>query len=396
MAGLMVVAVSAVCAADGFMVPRVVEVGEAADVVSSPKQEAVLVFDGQTVQVILRTHFRAGPEEVAWFVPVPAEPTEVVPGRERIFEALHRATVPKFLTVGEGGGKGLGCAAGRSVASHDAVVVKARGTAGIYEYVVLAGRDAAQMVEWLRTNRFAVPAGAEEGFRRYVDAGWHWLAMKVRVEMAEYEAVAPHPVVYTYEDTKLVYPLAISRLMAEGETEVLLYVVAGGRYRVTNWANAALSDVPVALSGIAASGTTYEAGFQRMTDARGGRLFVTECARNLDNVRDRPLLGLITQRDPLASADFPTPFLTRLRAVVSVRAMDQDVVLGPHPTPEESVSNVRYVRAAASGDRPQSGPRLAALMGALALASGLAGSRHRAGRAGAIACIAVACLLVAV
>jgi len=396
---LVVLAVPAVCSADGVMFSPVVrvEAGEAARLVTSPKQEAVLIFDGHTVQVILRTHFHAGPKEVAWFVPVPSKPTDVVAGRDRIFEALHEATVPRFSAITRGSKKGLGCSAGGTAQPvGTTVVVESRGTAGIYEWVVLAGKDAGDLVEWLKTNRFAVPAGAERGFRRYVDEGWHWLAMKVRPELTETPLVAPHPVVYTYEDTKLVYPLAISRLSSAMETEVVLYVLAGGRYMAENWANAPITNIPVALSDTAASGTTYEKKFQRATDERGGRLFVTECARNLDTVGGRSLLGLITQRDPRAVAKPPTPFRTRLRAVVSLRAMDRDVVLVPqHPTGNEWVDNHQYLRVSASGESLGTGLRLAGLTAAVILGLVLVRRERLVCRLAAVGCLVCICLIVA-
>jgi hypothetical protein len=382
--------------ADGFMAPRLVGVGEAAGLVTSPKQEAVLIYDGRTVQVILRTHFHAGPKEVAWFVPVPAKPTDVLPGRDRIFEALHWSTTPRFLVVTRGSKK-PGCAAGGSAEPvGSAVVVEGRGTAGIYAYVVLAGTDAAELVGWLEANQFTVPERAEEGFRRYVDEGWHWLAMKVRPELTDNETVAPHPVVYRYQATTLVYPLAISRLSAAVETEVVLYVLAGRRYMAGNWANATFSDFPLVLSETAPSGTTYEAEFERATDERGGRLFVTEFARDLDTVGGRPLLGLVTQRDPLAAEHPETPFLTRLRAVVSLRAMDRDAVLVPYPAGKEYewVDNAYYLSASAGGG-VEDGFRLVGLAGMLGLALVLVRSRRTAWRVGAALCFATGCIIVA-
>jgi len=380
--------------ADGWMAPRLVSTGEATEVVTSPKKEAVLIFDGRTVQIILRTHFRAGPKEVAWFVPVPATPTDVTAGRDRIFTALHRATVPRFYTF-SGGGKKLGCGSGASRTDQTSVVVESRGTAGIYEWVVLEGKDAGDLVEWLKANRFAVPEGAEQAFRPYVDGGWHWLAMKVRPELSEAETVAPHPVVYTYDDTKLVYPLAISRLSADLETEVVLYVLADGRYRTLNWGSATIDEIAVALSAGAPSGTTYEEGFQRATDERGGRLFVTECARDLDRVGGRPLLGLITQRDPLAVAEPPTPFLTRLRAVVSLRAMDRDVVLVPDPVGDEWVDNHRHVQVSANGAGAEGALRLGGLATFALLGLVLLRQERLVCRVAALGCILGVCLLVA-
>ena len=94
--------------ADGVMISRV-ELGKAADVVSSPKQEAVLIPDGETVTVILRTHFERGPGEVAWLVPVPNEPTHIAQRSDDIFAELDAATTPRFYTESYHGIHGFGC-----------------------------------------------------------------------------------------------------------------------------------------------------------------------------------------------------------------------------------------------------------------------------------------------
>jgi hypothetical protein len=389
---ILLAVVPAAALADGWMAPRLVKTGEATEVVTSPKQEAVLIFDGRTVQVILRTHFRAGPKEVAWFVPVPEAPTDVTAGRDRIFTALHRGTVPRFYTF-SGGGKKLGCSSGASRTEQTSVVVESRGTAGIYDWVVLEGKDVGDLVEWLKANRFAVPEGAEQAFRRYVDGGWHWLAMKVRPELTEAETVAPHPVVYTYEATELVYPLAISRLSAALETEVVLYVLADGRYRPANWADETIVNIPVSRSAAAPSGTTYEEAFLRATDERGGRLFVTECARDLHR-HGRALLGLVTQRDPY---EVTTTYLTRLRAVVSLRAMDRDVRLVPHPEGDDWVTNEFTIRVSAAGDDGDAADavRLAGLGASAVLGLVLLRRKRLVWRVGAIGCLVGACLIVA-
>lgn len=383
--------------ADGFMSPRIVElgIGRSAKMVASPRQEAVLATDGQSVQVILRTHFRAGPEELAWVVPVPAKPTNIDKCDERIFTVLDEGTAPRFRRF-VGGGGGFGCGCGAAAGSADlgpAVVVEETGTAGIFQYVVLSAKRADELTKWLNKNKYYVPIGAERIFERYVQAGWHWLAMRVRPEESDKPTLAPHPVTYTYRDTKLTYPLVISQLSADLTNEIVLYVIGRGRYAAANWANATTTDVTDDLESLrtdaeAASGTNYEKLFQAAAEAEAGRLFVTEYCQGLAHFRNRSdsrdLVSGWLDRG-LAQAMPAGATLTRLRAIMTPKAMDRDVTLVPVAWGE--VENIHHL-ARAGEARP---PAVAfivpvAALGALCLGVCLTKMTGWP-RAGGIACI---------
>jgi len=326
--------------ADGFMTPSVRSVPTAVvmrsgPLVRSPRQEAVLIFDGATVEVILRTHFRAGPDDVAWLIPVPAKPTQVRTREGGLFDQLERDTAPRFFRIersrqawGKGGAGGFGDLFGGAgppqgdgVTVVPPVVVEAAGTAGIFEWVALDARDAGKLVDWLTDNQYAVPHGARPLMERYVQEGWKWLAAKIRPQANDKQQLAPEPLAYTYADQRLVYPLAISRLSADEENEIILYVLADRRYFPGNWGHTTLRRKTIRQV------ADYAPLLRRMAWRRGGYLFITELAFDL-TVLDPSILrrirGVWDLPDPT-----PTPYLTRLRALIKPEAMDRDVVMKP-------------------------------------------------------------------
>lgn len=327
--------------ADGFMMPVITKVGQSPPMVASPRQEAVLATDGKTVQVILRTHFRAGPKELAWIVPVPAKPLRVEKCDEEVFATLERLTAPKFYIVtpsGKGGAFGCGCGAGGTagdVSLPKSVIVVSSGTAGVFKYVVLSATRADELTRWLNDNNYFVPVGARRVFQRYVEEGWHWLAMRIRPEVADKPTLAPHPITYTYRDSKLVYPLEISQLSADLTNEILLYVVGTSRYACANWANATIDAKDLAVESGSPSGTNYEKLFKDISAGERGRIFVTELAARQDvspgyfgYEGDTYWLNHVLDPD-LVKALGPRQTLTRLRAVMTPTAMDRDVALLP-------------------------------------------------------------------
>jgi len=314
---------------DGCYFPYLLKTGKATDLVSSPKQEAVLIADEPDVRVILRTHFTAGPEDLAWVVPIPAKPSEIGPGPD-VFGDLNDATAPLFTILSPRPfGLHLKCGCGAGGPTYETVdrtvVVEAARTAGIFKYVVLSARDTGALEDWLDSHHYAVPDGAADVMERYVQAGWYWLAMRVRPDKAREPTLAPHPVTYTYQAENLTYPMVISRLSAAAQNEIVLYVLSRRRWRCTNWANMTMDELTgdrLVADDTSPSGTTYEALFAAETARQKHHLFVTEFARDIDNVAMRDILDKLVGRDRAVPS-----YLTRLRAIMPPGAMDRDVEL---------------------------------------------------------------------
>ncbi len=293
--------------------------------VSSPRQEAVLCVGDGFVQVILRTHFHAGPEDVAWVVPVPSQPGEIEPFEKTIFDRLDRWTAPHFVFPRTKYGCGCMASVGDRASSGESVRVTGSGTAGIYEWTTLEAADEDALARWLRAHGYVIPEGAATTFRRYL--GWHWLAMRVRPELTGEKTIAPHPVTYRYAATDVVFPLAISRLSADAESEVLLYVYAKERYRCADWGNDRIEESALHYDHETRSRTNYGRLVRLRTEEKGGHVFFTEFAAQF------------------LRAGLPDtgPYLTRLRAVVQRDAMDRDVRLASMGPDAEDVLNTYRV-----------------------------------------------------
>ena len=325
---LMVAAVHA----DGMMTARV---GQSVSLVQSPKQEALIIVNEHTdeIKVSIRTHFRNGPTDLAWVIPVPAIPESVEEGSEDIFRKLEEETAPVFW-VSKRSYLKCGCGAGESLPVRQAVDVVDAGIAGIFDYVVLSASDSVSLEDWLSDNKYRIPSNASPVFRRYVDLGWNWLAIRVRTEVQSQPNLAPHPISYKYRGMNVTYPLAISQLSATDEIEMVLYVLAEHRYGGKNWRNTVLDSEVFSLDSTSPSGTTYESIFRQRTTENGGHLLVTEFAHDLDNIGQRWLLavlwGLDSEDYVLKRRGNPSYcYLTRLRAIVNKDSLDRDVVLVP-------------------------------------------------------------------
>jgi hypothetical protein len=302
------------------------ELGESGPMVSSPRQEAVLMTDGQRVRVILRTHFARGPREVAWVLPVPARPTDIRAEQEGLFEELERETAPRF-TMRHARKSGFACS---SAAEHGGMALDApmkvleTGSAGMYDYAVLSARDGAALRGWLNANGYLMPPGAGQVLDAYTRDNWHWLAMKLRPGDDARPTLAPRPITYTYKDTRLVFPMVISRISAAPRNEIVLYILARQKHEATNWSNATVRPETIEHDHRSPSGTTYEKLFDDLA-RRERHVFVTEYA-NRPHAMPPKLAAATRAFDPVMAQP---GYLTRLRTIIRPDDMDRDILLGP-------------------------------------------------------------------
>ena len=354
--------------ADGCFI-KTTDLGQSKSLVTSPKQEAILATDGQTVQVILRTHFNAGPKELGWVVPVPGVPDDVRKVDDAIFDRLEAMSVPSFtkceenLPEGDGEGPPFGCysrqlstGAFHGVAMRDvslAVRVEKVGVAGIFDFQVVSSERVEDLLQWLEQHNYSPPEGTARAFAPYVAKKWHWLVVRVRAEEASRSTLAPHPITYCYKNRHLVFPLIISSLSAADETEIVLYVVGRDYFGPGNWTSCTCQDIVgwardsalVEQKG-SPSGTNYEDLLRRKARGLAGRLLVTEFAQPWQLFGSSTSMGRrfddVLEPNLVASIG-PRQAITRLRACVRREHMDQDILLEPRPDGKDVFNQIQFI-----------------------------------------------------
>jgi hypothetical protein len=231
----------------------------------------------------------------------------------------------------------IGCSSSPEAAQEIGRITVARtGEAGVYDYTVLAATGTRVLRKWLDEHGYFYPRSSENVFKSYVDRGWHWLAFRLNVKRLEKDIVAPPPIRYTYRGNRCVYPLIISKLSADDNNEIVLYVLSDRRYGCENWENVVVPAGRLKLDRGSASGTNYEEVFRVVTGQGMKHVFVSECAsvlRAFPHDEEDYLTGLVAQGRKLApndtASDSPILGLTRMRAVLRREEMDRDVVLSP-------------------------------------------------------------------
>ncbi len=310
--------------ADGIMFARVQPIpGRPQAAVDTPRQNVAFYVDGREITVVLSTHMVAGPSDVAWLVPVPAEPRNVQPADADFFTRLDEQTSPQFFQAhGYRSDYGCGCASepdAEPMLPTPGVVVHSSGTAGSYAYKVISAPNTAVLTMWLTDNLYYLPTTAVPLLDTYVRRGYYWLAIRLRADARAAGPVAAHPFRYTYTADRVTFPLIISRMNTAGENEVIVHVIGDKSYRPANFPEAQIDTRQLGLDASSTSGTTYEQTLRRSSPA----FFVEFCAY-LAVSRGQPGKSILP---PITGEINERARVTRLHAVLSASQMTQDLEL---------------------------------------------------------------------
>lgn len=242
------IGLAAAALADGCFVPAAAP--DRGVTVTSAAQKAVLLEEHDEEILLLQTTYRGPARRFAWVVPVPSAPREVFTAESAFLDKVFEWTEPRLATWLDeparrvtGGRKGTltaappaaGMAGGAGepgAQQPPPVQVLQRLAVGDYQAIVLAARDSRALENWLRTNRFALPTGAQSVFAEYVQRGWVFVAVKLLDKVAAGQPtiteVAPLGLRFARPRDGLVYPLTISRLSSPPLCSLLLVVISDG------------------------------------------------------------------------------------------------------------------------------------------------------------------------
>jgi hypothetical protein len=231
--------------ADGGYLVRTFE--EKQTRVSSDAQKALIIWEGGTETLHVRSSYRGPAAEFAWVIPVPAPP-KVERSDWKLFTAAEEATRPQIVvTRTRFVGHGCGCST-TAVPDQSGPVetgVRRLDSLDIRELhvEVLAASDAGGFVAWLKTNGYAVSTNAEPVLEDYVQRKFFFVAVRVREAGFWATLKTPGgvvtgeltPLAISFPAAKPFYPLAISAISAAPENELLLLVAAGQRLEAAEY-----------------------------------------------------------------------------------------------------------------------------------------------------------------
>lgn len=247
--------------ADGKFFRRV----DVADEPGIVAQRAVVAFKDGVETLIVQSDVQGDDSTFGWILPLPAEPTSIVPCPPGSLNVLSRIIQPRIaenpksiliLSVLAAMAVIAVCAShlrkrrhpmrtspfrialgvavalvvvvmflptlGHRIGARTAEVLQ-NARAGIYDVTVIRGETAEEITHWLSTNGFACPPSAASVIEEYVSEDWCFLAARIAQDAAG--EVTHHPLKIALAVAEAVYPMKLTG--SDGEPVQLdLYVIA--------------------------------------------------------------------------------------------------------------------------------------------------------------------------
>jgi hypothetical protein len=133
---------------------------------------------------------------------------------------------------------GLSLSAGRhgltSSTSPEAVSILDRRQVGVFDTATLSSGDPTALQKWLTENGFLLPTSSGSVIESYVKDGWVFVASKLARDTAASDISTPHPLSFTFQCEKAVYPMRLTGV-DNPRLRVELYVFGPGRARAPHF-----------------------------------------------------------------------------------------------------------------------------------------------------------------
>ncbi|MGE0309993.1 MAG: DUF2330 domain-containing protein [Lautropia sp.] len=320
-------------------------VGKADGRLFNEASQVIMARDGDRTVLSMQNDFRGDLSAFALVVPVPQllERDQIRIGDGRLFERIDAWSAPRLVEYFdpdpcraetrtrrfEKGAAGAPPAAAAEAASDDAALgvrVEARYTVGEYDIVLLSAQQSQGLETWLRTNGYAIPAGAAAALVPYIRQQMHFFVAKVNLaEQAKTGAAMLRPLQFAFESEKFMLPLRLGMLNADGPQDLVVYALTrSGRVESSNYRTIEVPanvDLPVIVR--ADFGRFYKAMFERRARQEAYRVVFTEhvwdmswcdpCAADPLTVDELRAAGAFWVGEPPASAPQPRPGSPRAR-----------------------------------------------------------------------------------
>lgn len=214
----------------GFFWPNEFKrLGNSAD---SPSQRAIIMHNGETERMIVQVKYRGQAADFSWLIPVPALPKaeDIKTTTTVIFDDLYEMTQPsvRFSTSVRGQSKS-GEAGPTETQSYENLFIQIweQMKVGPYAVTTISATSNSVLVDWLNNNGYQFPESAAEVIDFYIQKNWHFVAIKVDVQIEESISTAQSllPLEMTFLSQEAVFPLKISSISAAPNSEILVYVI---------------------------------------------------------------------------------------------------------------------------------------------------------------------------
>ena len=234
-------------------------VSKADGTLKNKTSQVILVRDGNRTVITMYNDYKGDTRDFAMVVPVPVvlkkEDIHVVD--QSIFQRLNDYSAPRLVeywdqnpcdviaydekTYAPKGDMALNdvTVTGRGLKKDLGVKIEAKYLVGEYDILILSAKESGGLKEWLTTNGYKIPEGAEEVLDPYIKSNLKFFVVKVNeAEKKKMPGNFLRPLQIGFNSPKFMLPIRLGMANADGDQDLIVYAFTRkGRIECTNYRN---------------------------------------------------------------------------------------------------------------------------------------------------------------
>ena len=322
--------------------------------------QVVMMRAGTRTVFSMQNDYNGPVEDFAMVVPVPVvlKEGDVKTLPKSVFDHVDSLGAPRLVEYWEQDpceqmrprgrlGSGMAKRSAMAMDEEDSAVdrkttvkIEAKFTVGEYQVLILSATEATGLEDWLRSNKYKIPADAAPLLRPYIESGSKFFVAKVDPKKVSFvgNRAALSPLRFSYDSEEFSLPIRLGMANSSGTQDLIINIIAADkRFEVANYKNVTIpTNFDVRDSVKPRFGEFYAALFDRTTQQNPGAV-VTEYAwqatpsskcdpcppeETLVTPSDLAVLGGDVLGGPIANGTF---VLTRMHARYGKADMKDDL-----------------------------------------------------------------------
>jgi hypothetical protein len=235
-------------------------VSKADGTLKNKTSQVILVRDGNKTAVTMYNDFKGDTKDFAMVVPVPIvlRKDDIKVIDQSVFQRLNDYSAPRLVEYWDKNPcdpyvdyeekmsmkkadmvAPSASANGRFKDKHLGVKVEAKYLVGEYDILILSAKESGGLKEWLTSNGYKIPDGAQEVLDPYIKSNLKFFVVKVNeAEKNKLNNNFLRPIQISFNSPKFMLPIRLGMANADGDQDLIVYAFTRkGRIECTNYRN---------------------------------------------------------------------------------------------------------------------------------------------------------------
>ena len=233
-------------------------VSKADGTLKNKTSQVIMVRDGNRTVITMYNDFKGDTKDFAMVVPVPVvlRKDDIHVVDQSIFQRLNDYSAPRLVEYWDqnpcnpiGEDEKVFSKAERSASPTMAngydkmkdlgVKIEAKYLVGEYDILILSARESGGLKEWLTSNGYKIPEGAEEVLDPYIKSNLKFFVVKVNeAEKKKLPGNFLRPLQISFNSPKFMLPIRLGMANSDGDQDLIVYAFTRkGRIECTNYRN---------------------------------------------------------------------------------------------------------------------------------------------------------------